>query len=207
MEYLIMLCLVIIIMILILDKFKVKKIKKDNLVKEKYNPQLPNIMGQPRPSQSQRVPNKTFNIQESELEIDPSHLDIEYDANENIISQDRQEEQDYTVNHSANLEEEEEELSLMYGRSDADSGFAHGVTFEELSAVGIALQNSDLEPSQKEIAVSTIQKIQGTELFALLENSMESASIKIAALLDSSLSNETSPSLMRNDNFSIDDFI
>lgn len=197
----------IIIMILIQDKFKVKKIKKDVLVKEKYNPQLPNIMGQPRPSQSQRVPNKTFDSQESELEIDPNHLDIEYDANENIISQDRQEEQDYTVDHSANLEEEEEELSLMYRRSDADSGFAQGVTFEELSDLGTVLKKEKLETHQKEIALSTIQKIQGTELFALLENSMESASSKIAALLDSSLSNETKPSLMRNDNFSIDDFI
>jgi hypothetical protein len=69
-----------------------------------------------------------------------------------------------------------------------------------------------LEPSQKETAVTVVQKIQGTELFSLLENSMESASRKIAELLDGSLSPETdagSSNLRKNDleDFDIGEFV
>jgi hypothetical protein len=51
-----------------------------------------------------------------------------------------------------------------------------------------------LELSQQETARALVQKIQGTELFSLLENSIESASRKIAELLDGSLSSENSGS-------------
>ena len=74
------------------------------------------------------------------------------------------------------------------------------------------LQKENLEPSQKKTAVALIQKIQGTELFSLLENSMESASRKIAELLDSTLSSETedgSSTLRKNDlgDFDIGEFV
>lgn len=74
------------------------------------------------------------------------------------------------------------------------------------------LQKEKLEPSQKETAALIVQKIQGTELFILLENSMEDASRKIAELLDSSLFSETdfgSSTLRKNDlsEFDIGDFV
>lgn len=74
------------------------------------------------------------------------------------------------------------------------------------------LQKDRLELSQKETAVAIVQKIQGTELFDLLENSMESASLKIAMLLDKSLSADTvtgSSSLRTNnlDDFDIGEFV
>ncbi|MNR53858.1 hypothetical protein D3C85_1739400 [compost metagenome] len=74
------------------------------------------------------------------------------------------------------------------------------------------LQKDKLEPSQKETAVAIVHKIQGTELFSLLENSMESASRKIAELLDGSLSSETnsSSSIMRKndlEDFDIGEFV
>ena len=89
---------------------------------------------------------------------------------------------------------------------------AQGVIFEELSSVGALLQKENLEQSQKEVAVAIVQKIQGTELFNLLENSMEGASRKIAELLDSSLSSETdagSSTLRKNDlsDFDIGEFV
>ena len=64
------------------------------------------------------------------------------------------------------------------------------------------LQKEKLEPSQKETVVAIVQKIHGTRLFSVLENSMESASRKIAELLDGSLSSETnsgSSILRKND--------
>lgn len=74
------------------------------------------------------------------------------------------------------------------------------------------LQKEKLEPSQKETAALIVQKIQGTELFILLENSMEDASRKIAELLDSTLFSETdfgSSTLRKNDlsEFDIGDFV
>jgi hypothetical protein len=74
------------------------------------------------------------------------------------------------------------------------------------------LQKEKLEPSQKETAVAIVQKTQGTELFSLLENSMESASRKIAELLDGSLSSETdagSSCFRKNDitDFDIEEFV
>jgi hypothetical protein len=78
--------------------------------------------------------------------------------------------------------------------------------------VGVLLQKEKLEQSQKETAIAIVQKIQGTELFSLLENSMEGASRKIAELLDSSLSSETeasSSTLRKNDlnDFDIGEFV
>ncbi|MGJ1345493.1 hypothetical protein [Sphingobacterium spiritivorum] len=74
------------------------------------------------------------------------------------------------------------------------------------------LQKEKLETAQKETAIAIVQKIQGTELFALLESSMEGASRKIAELLDSTLTSETEPSsstLRKNDlnDFDIGEFV
>jgi len=46
------------------------------------------------------------------------------------------------------LEEEEEEWN-RYGISGGDDGLAQGVTFEELSAVGMPLQKDKLQPSKR----------------------------------------------------------
>ncbi len=58
----------------------------------------------------------------------------------------------------------------------------------------------------------SVQKVQGTELFSLLKNSIEGASRKIAGLLDSTLSSETEAgsSFLRNNDlrdFDIGEFV
>jgi len=78
--------------------------------------------------------------------------------------------------------------------------------------VGVLLQKEKLETDQKETTVAIVQRLQGTELFSLLENSIEGASRKIAELLDSTLSTETeagSSNLRKNDfeNFDIGEFV
>jgi len=74
------------------------------------------------------------------------------------------------------------------------------------------LQNENLEQDQKNTVVTLVQKLEGTDLFALLENSMEGASQKIAELLDSTLSSEkrtSSSNLRKNDleDFDIEKFL
>ena len=211
MEIVIVICLLIVIALLVQDKIVIKKSSERKPIQEKSNPKLPDIMGQPRPKKSLSVPNNATESQVEELEINPDNFDIEYDENENVGIQIPQEELDEVFSNMPDFGEEEEEWN-RYELSDGDNGFAQGVTFEELNFVGILLQKEKLEQSQKETAIAIVQKIQGTELFSLLENSMEGASRKIAELLDSTLSSETeagSSTLRKSDlgNFDIGEFV
>ena len=211
MEIVIVICLLIVIALLVQDKIVIKKSSERKPIQEKSNPKLPDIMGQPRPKRSLSVPNNATESQVEEPEINPDNFDIEYDENENVGIQIPQEELDEVFSNMPDFGEEEEEWN-RYELSDGDNGFAQGVTFEELNFVGILLQKEKLEQSQKETAIAIVQKIQGTELFSLLENSMEGASRKIAELLDSTLSSETeagSSTLRKNDlrDFDIREFV
>jgi hypothetical protein len=210
MEVLIVICLLIVIVLLSKDKIIIKKVVRKQEQPPFVNPNLPEIMGIPKPMRSLSVPNRTTKslneeqvkeIDNFESEIEENNFDIEIP----------QEELDEVFRSMPDFEEEEEEWN-RYGISGGDYGFAQGVTFEELSTVGILLQKEKLEPSQKETAVAIVQKTQGTELFSLLENSMESASRKIAELLDGSLSSETdagSSCFRKNDitDFDIEEFV
>jgi len=211
METVIVICLLIVIALLLQDKIVIKKRSEQEPTREIVNPNLPDIMGQPKPMRSLSVPKTTNERQIPEPDINPDKLDIEYDENENVGVQIPQEELDEVFRNMPDFEEEEEEWN-RYGISGGDNGFAQGVTFEELSSVGILLQKENLEPSQKETVAAIVQKIQGTELFSLLENSMESASRKIAELLDGSLSTDADSSssiLRKNDleDFDIGEFV
>ena len=210
METIIVICLLIIIALLLQDKIITKK-KEKKPTEKKSNPNLPDIMGQPRPVRSLSPPNTASESQVEELEINPDNFDIEYDENENVGIQIPQEELDEVFRNMPDLEEEEEEWN-RYGISGGDNSLAQGVTYDELSSVGALLQKENLEQSQKETAVAIVQKLQGTELFSLLENSIEGASRKIAELLDSTLLSETeagSSKLRKNDleGFDIGEFV
>lgn len=205
MEIVIVICLLIVIALLVQDKIVIKKSSERKTIQEKSNPKLPDIMGQPRPKRSLSVPNNATESQVEELEINPDNFDIEYDENENVGIQIPQEELDEVFSNMPDFEEEEEEWN-RYEISGGDNGFAQGVTFEELSSVGVLLQKEKLESAQKETAIAIVQKIQGTELFSLLENSMEGASRKIAELLDSTLSSETDAGSNTLRNNELDDF-
>jgi len=211
MEIVIVICLLIVIFLLVQDKIIIKKRSEQKPTQGKINPNLPDIMGKPKPVRSHLVPNTTNESQIEEDEINPDNLDIEYDENENVGIQIPQEELDEVFSNMPDLEEEEDEWN-RYGISGGDDSLAQGVTYEELSSVGVLLQKENLEQSQKEKAVAIVQRLQGTELFNLLENSMEDASRKIAELLDSTLSSETeagSSTLRKSDlsDFDIGEFV
>jgi hypothetical protein len=210
METVIVICLLIVIVLLLQDKIVILKRTEQKPTEEKPNPNLPDIMGQPKSVRSLSVPKHVTESQKKEQEPKTDSFDLDIDKKD-IDIQIPQEELDEVFGNMPDLEQEEEEWS-RYGISEEHDGFAQGVTFEELSTVGMLLQKDTLEPSQKETAVTVVQKIQGTELFSLLENSMESASRKIAELLDGSLSPETdagSSILRKNDleDFDIGEFV
>lgn len=211
METVIVICLLIVIVLLLQDKFIIKWKSEEKPPQQKVNPNLPDIMGQPKPVRSHSVSKTAPKRQNEEPEVNPDNLDIEYDENENVGIQIPQEELDEVFSNVPDLAEEEEEWN-KYGTSGNDDGFAQGVTFEELSNVGGVLKKEKLEPTQKETAIDIVQRLQGTELFALLESSMDDASRKIAELLDSTLTTESdaSSSNLRNDDlldFDIGEFL
>ncbi len=212
METIIVICLLIVITLLLQDKIVIKKRpEQKKTVKEKVNTNLPDVMGQPKPVKSQFMPKASNESQITEQEINPANLDMEYDENEIVGMQIPKEELDEVFSNIPDFEEEEEEWN-RYGISGSDDSLAQGVTFDELSTVGGLLQKDDLEESQKETAVALVQKLHGTDLFSLLENSIEGASQKIAELLDSTLSSEkrtSSSNLRKNDleDFDIEKFL
>jgi hypothetical protein len=210
MEVLIVICLLIVIVLLIKDKIIIKKVVSKQEQPPFVNPNLPEIMGIPKPMKRLSVPNSTSKSLNEDLVKEIDNFESEIEENDFDI-QIPQEELDDVFRNIPDFEEEEEEWN-RYGISGEDYGFAQGVTFEELSSVGMLLQKEKLEPSQKETAVAIVQKIQGTDLFSLLEDSMESASRKIAELLNGSFSSETdtnSSTLRKNDleEFDIGEFV
>ena len=202
METIIVICLLIIIVLLVQDKIVVKKRSERTAKQEKVNPFLPDIMGQPKLINSQCLPNTANESQMVEQEINPDNLDIEYDENESVGIQIPQEELDEVFSNMPDLSEEEEEWN-RYGISGGNNSLAQGVTYDELTTVTELLQKEYLDHPQKEKTIALVQKLQGTELFSLMESAVEGATKKIAELLDSTLTAETEAgsSTLRKINF------
>ena len=213
METVIVTCLLILIALKLHDKMVSKKIRKRPTDPDIPNPNLPDIMGQPKSLESHRKPKTAIESQHPIQQPNLTNFDEEYDENEFIAIQIPQEEPDDDFSNMPYLNEEEEEWKRQELTGiDIESNLSQGVTYDELTTVGNWLQKENLEQSQKETAAVIVQKIQGTELFNLLENSVDGASRKIAELLDKTLSSETetgSSIVRKNDleDFDIGEFV
>lgn len=209
MENLIVICLLLGVALVVRDKMLTVKSQKKKPAQQKKQTKMPDIMGPPKPLRSLlrtksviESPDKTGQAQRDNFDIE-----ISEDPQMQILS----EELDDVFKNAADLKQEQQEWN-NYGISVGDDGLAQGVTLEELTAVEMLLQKNKLEPSEKKTAITLVHKIQGTELFSLLENSIESASRKITALLDESLSSEKRDGLMNlqkddSNDFNIGDFV
>lgn len=209
MEILILLCLMIIIALMVQDKIVSNKKSKEESIPKMLR-QSSNIMGKSK-SIIRQSPPKHF--VENPIENQPDQTStFDHEINDKKVDiQIPQEKLDEVFGSNPDFEEEEEEWT-QYQIFDNDNGSATGVTFEELNSVETFLKEQKLEKSQKEILTVIVEKIQGTELFNLLENSIEGASIKIAELLDRRLNREknTDSSFYQNkklDEFDIGQFI
>jgi hypothetical protein len=206
----IIICLLVVIFLLISDKAGNMKRSIITTESDGNKPKLLSIMGKPKKVivqsnkiQSPEVETKALEkISENIREKDPEEINAPVQISDDAL--------DEIFTPSIDLEEEEEEWKRL-GITVSDTTLAKGTTFEELSEAGRLLRSGDLQPDQKEAAVALVQKIHGTELFDLLENSVEGASKKIAELLDISFSeNIASLSPFTNTNlteFDINEFI
>jgi len=208
METLILICLLIVIALLVYDKLPLQR--NHTLKEEKNTLNLPDVMGKPKLTRNLSVPNTSNKSHFKQEKINPDNLDIEFDENEIIDHQNSKEELDEVLQPVLEIEAEEEEWNGL-GISDEEYGFAQGVTFEELSQVGNFLEKNEQEFLENETIVTIVQKLQGTALFSLLENSIENATINIVKLLDSNISSESdsnSSYLIKGlDDFDIKEFV
>lgn len=210
MEIVIVICLLIVIALLLHDKYAAKR--KTSVAPRKGNEEsllLPDIMGKPKSTQGQPGSITATGGQSGIAPEGPGNFIPETD--ETVFETGIPQEEPEEVLVEPDWEEEEEEWA-RHGEPNGEDGFATGVTFDELSTVGLVLRQDEPEPALKEQAVGIVQKIQGTELLQLLESSMENAAQKIAKLLDESIpaGTDTGSSTMRNnkpDDFDIGAFV
>ena len=203
METLIVICLIIVIILLLKDKVVINKTVRREIKPEKQRPDLPDIMGLPKPVERHTLPMNATKCQSGERDGIADNFDAEaYGIGLGLENPQIEGEPDEVFGSMSDFENEEDEWD-EYGFEDSDNEFATGVTFDELTTVGTWLEQDTLEPALQKKAVDIVQRLQGTELLSLLENSMEGASRKIAALLDKRLPTGTdfSSSDLRNKDF------
>ncbi|MGX9987159.1 hypothetical protein [Soonwooa purpurea] len=204
MEQKIIIGLLFIIILILWDKKFISN-KKSSTEKEL---KLPSIMGKTK---------------KEERNVKPSAADVGQEesivSNTNIFESETKGEEFENIPLKKDLDEilintndwEEEEDWYNQNNSEIESGFATGVTFQELSTAGQLLQEEILEPDLEQQAVDIIQKIQGTELFNLLEHSLGDASKRIAHLLNQSTSDDESQISFKGKNdaegFDIGEFV
>jgi hypothetical protein len=207
MEQLIIIGLLLIIILLLCDRKFINQHPKEK--NTEAHPAVPSIMGKTKIEERKLKPSDADQDQDESILLKANNFDSETkkEVFENTAS--KKEIGDILVKN--NDWDDEEEDWPYNNDSKIESGFATGVTFQELSTAGQLLQQDLLEPYLKQQAVHIIQKIQGTELFNLLENSLDDASKRIAVLLSQSISNEDDKnSFKRKDNadgFNIGEFI
>lgn len=207
MEQFIIIGLLLIIILLLWDKKFINKHPKQKSTEAQLA--VPSIMGKTKLEGRKQVPADVDQGQEESIIPKANNFDSETkeEVSENTASK---KELDEILVKNNDWEDEEEDWQYQ-DDSKIESGFATGVTFQELSTAGQLLQQDVLEPDLEQQAVTIIQKIQGTELFDLLENSLDGASKRIAVLLSQSISDEDEEiSFKRKDNaegFDIGEFV
>lgn len=186
MEQLIIIGLLLIIILLLWDK---KSINQHHQGKSaEAHPAVPSIMGETKKEDGKPVPSDVDQGQSESIVIKANNFDSE--TKEEVIENTAlKRELDEILVKNNDWEDDEEDWQYQ-DDSKIESGFATGVTFQELSTAGQLLQQDVLEPDLEQQAVNIIKKIQGTELFDLLENSLGDASKRVANLLSQNISNE-----------------
>ncbi len=181
MEALTLACLIIIIILLAADKFRIVKRNKPMPEKEQQKNLPFDIMGATRPVRYSQATNSSNVVPDAETVTNEDKSNIE----------DAQDIRGYLAGKVAvedetdsNPDWEEEEAKWPSQDVPEDDGFASGVTFEELVDVNRLLARDRLDKQQQKQAVETLVKVQGTEIFNLLQNSINGASQRIADLLD-----------------------
>ncbi|WP_294246213.1 hypothetical protein [uncultured Chryseobacterium sp.] len=204
MEQMIIIALLIVIILMLSDrKYLAKELNENDADPDE---KLPSIMGDTKQGGRHILPIETTARQQLSASMTADNFE-----SETINGQADDVIQSKSLNDILIKDDEweQEEEDWKYHDSNVESGFATGVTFQELSTAGQLLQEDLLEPDLKQQAAEIIQKVQGTELFDLLEDSLGDASKRIANLLNQSILNtdESTASKEGVEGFDIGEFV
>jgi len=188
MELLIVICLLIIIALLLKDKFMINKKSYDRTQQEKVNPELPDIMGQPKPLKSYEGQNTMIGRKSIEQENKDGNANRVPGEQLPTAAPSAQQAQNDVPTTPIDLDEEQEYWGTQGVR--VDDGFATGITFDQLAGMGKLLAQNALKPPEEKMVVSIASKIDGTELLELLESKIGDTSKKIALLLDRTIAGQ-----------------
>ncbi|HAO07942.1 MAG TPA: hypothetical protein DCQ50_13385 [Chryseobacterium sp.] len=186
MEQLIIIGLLLLIILLLWDKKYINQHHQEKSAEA--HPAVSSVMGEIKKEERKPMPSDAYQRQEEFIALKANNFDSE--TTEEVFENKASKKVLDEILVKNNDWEDEEEDWLYQDDSKTESGFATGVTFQELSTAGQLLQQDVLEPDLEKQAVHIIQKIQGTELFDLLENSLGDASKRVANLLSQNITNE-----------------
>lgn len=184
MEIAIFTALIIVIVLLAKDKVILQKKVVQKRNKKKKNAKLkPSILGKTKTIKRKLTPLKDTESQDAELAEKRSNLDHVTAEKGTSDVQSKQKSQ-------PNYEEEEEEWQAT-SSPGIEEGFTPGVTQRELETAQQVIDKGLSDPGLVKIAVDVVQKVQGTELYSLLERAISDASTKIAAMLDKDIDSDS----------------
>lgn len=187
MEQLVIIGLLIIIVLLLLEK----KLSRRKAQEEKKHTQfnLPSIIGDTKKEERQSVPSYAHQSQSENNKMGVPIFESETNS-QGFDNNNLKKNLDEILVRS---EEWEGEDWVSEMEIDVESGFATGVTFQELNTVSQFFQQDVLDPDVENKAAYIIQKIQGTELFNLLEKSLGESSRRVDNLLNKNYQNDGTP--------------
>lgn len=189
MEILILICLIVVIILLVHEKVDISIKRKDSNQIEKKETSVPSLMG----------PARTFQGKSMPVNDTKSHYNIGQEPMDNFDSENIQQSQ-------SDLEGLEDEWENVDPPNPEDT-VNEGVSSHEVKKVVSILQQDNLNAEEKKEAAAIVQKLQGTELFNLIENQIAGSSKKIAALLDQAATTPLTSGRQGEDDFDIREFV
>lgn len=207
METIIVICLITIIVLLLQDKVVIhrqKSTESESLPDKKTDN---DIMGKPKPvgRSEQSIDSPKDTIKENDPEV----------SKMGTVTYEQENDMPFPEEMPPDIRDElpdppEQWDSFEYPEVHED--FSTAVTYDEINTVARVLKQPGLpDDSAQQETVKVVEKIKDTELFALLEDGIEGASVKIAQLLDRNLPSTKTSSVRKNknelDNFDIGEFV
>lgn len=200
MQIIILFCLIVVIILLLVDKVRLIKPQRKIYRKVELESE-PDVIGKVTIPEKEKVPVWLANRKRLIEQMLANKGD---QGNDDLIENDQEKESTSDFN-----QEESDDTADV---PPDDDRFGQAVSLNELTKVGNLLQQDTLDTFQEKETSDIIQKIEGTEFLAMMQQSIAGASEKIARLLDKSLLEKPNivPKENKNntlDNFDIGDFI
>jgi len=195
-QVVILICLIVVIILLLVDKIKI--IGAHHKLEEVKEKTLPDVIGKVSVPQEENTPVWLANRKKFVEQLVANNAErksIDYIENKR---KEELEPEDASMQHDDNVPPD-------------DNRFGQAVSLNELTKVGNLLQQDVLDIAQEKETADIIQKIEGTEFFSMMQQSIEGASQKIARLMDKSLLEKHNIIIKEDqnnvlDNFDISDF-